>query len=379
MFCLHLLGKLVYFKMKKKLLLASFICIGSLANAQTYSSTGSVAINDGPGACGTFSTPASSIINVPLTGTIGTPADVTINLGLDHPFVGDIDIEIVAPDASSCFLLNHIGAATCSGASDNFISTNVLSFNSTYATLVPTTGVSSTNVPAGNYAPTGSTAFPSVCNLATFLLGKSVNGNWAIRGRDHFGSQIGTMTSWNIVFGATALPLELLSFSGSAFDGHNMLKWETGVEKGMSHIEVERSFDAITFSTLANVQTKGTSSTYSYSDALGTEGNVFYRLRLVDFDGKSSYSNTVKLSASNTKGTNSLKLNPNPTKGILTLTVKDKNLVGTEAKVIDQVGKIVHSFEIKSETQSIDFSQYPPAFYTIRLDNGDILKFVKQD
>ncbi len=364
--------------MNKKLLVFALILTGSLSSkAQTYSTSTVVAIPDGPGPCGTDGTLGVSTITVPLTGTIGTPSDVTINLNMDHTFVGDIAVEIIAPDLSSCFLFNHLGATTCSGSGVTLDAGNTLSFNSAYTTTIST---AASPIASGNYAPTGSIGYPSACDLSTFLTGKSVNGDWSIRGIDNFGGETGNIDAWSIVFGSTALPLQLLSFSGNTHKGYNTLQWQTGVEDGTASIALERSSDGRVYNKVTAITAKGSNSSYSYDDAYLLDGSssVLYRLKLIDKDGKYSYSNTVRLYSSTVSG-QSIDINPNPAKSMINLSIGDKSLVGSQARLINHMGVTLQIIDIKSTVQSIDLSQYPAAIYMISLINGETIRFTKQD
>jgi subtilisin-like proprotein convertase family protein len=343
--------------------------------AQTYSSTGSVAIADGTGSCGSMGAPAVSGISVPLVGTIGTPADVTINVSINHAYVGDLGVELVAPDASSCFLLNHIGATVCDGYSGTLPAASILSFNSAFTTPVPTT---INPVPGGNYAPTGSVAFPSACDLAAFLTGKSVAGAWSLRVRDHFGSFTGSIISWDMVFGSTALPLDLLSFTGNTYKGYNALRWESGLEQSISTIILERSTNGQGFEKISTFLPQGNYSHYAHNDQVDFSGIALYRLRIVEHGGKTNYSTVLKLMSS-TEKKNIATTSPNPVKNNVILMAGGDELIGTTAQLLNTMGQTLQQVTISNLNHNIDMSAYPPAVYLIKLANGDILKFVKKD
>ncbi|MFA6149699.1 MAG: proprotein convertase P-domain-containing protein [Chitinophagaceae bacterium] len=365
--------------MKIKLLTLLLLSLGYITNAQTYSSSGVVTIADGTGACGATGAPALSTLTVSATGTISTPDDVTINVNINHDYVGDLAVALVAPDLSTCILLNHIGATTCDGFSGALDGANTLSFNSSYTTPVPTT----TNpVPAGNYAPTASVAFPAVGDLGTFLLGKSVNGNWSLRVVDHFGSFTGSIISWNMVLGATALPLDLLSFTGriNSNNGYNEFEWKTGVEKLTHSFELERSNNGSNFIKAGTIMAVGTgNNTYTYKDIYTTSGNVYYRLKMIDIDGTSGFSNTIRLNNSEISS-KIARIFPNPAKANLELIIEnDIDLLGTQAQLIDMTGRTVLVIEIKEPNQQLDIKNLTPGLYSIRLANGEIIKFKKVD
>ena len=100
------------------------------------------------------------------------------------------------------------------------------------------------------------------------------------------------------------LPIKLKSFT--AVNDHNtvLLKWETASEINSNYFEVERSDDAQFFQSIGKVKaTTNTSSltSYNYADtkAASSGGNIFYRLKMVDLDGTTRYSNTVSIKPTN--------------------------------------------------------------------------------
>jgi hypothetical protein len=75
------------------------------------------------------------------------------------------------------------------------------------------------------------------------------------------------------------------------------LKWTTEIETNLSHIMVEKSIDGKLFKDAALVFTYGNTTTrsdYAFADNISKikSGPVYYRLRIVDTDGASQYSDT---------------------------------------------------------------------------------------
>ena len=362
--------------MIKHFFLLTLIINSSVLSAQTYSSTTVVAIPDGTGLCGRSGAPGISTINVPITGTITSPTDVTININMDHTHVGDLAIALVTPDLSSCYLINHLDATICIGSWVKLDMTNTLSFNAAYTTTI-STGVDP--IPTGDYAPTGSTRYTNICNLTKFLTGKSINGDWSIVATDNYSGNIGHIDSWSIVFSSTSLPLQLLNFNGNSFNGYNTIQWQTGSEKGIDYIEIERSTNAILWDKLTRIQAEGSNSNYYYVDnQLENNSTVFYRIKIVDLDGNYTYSKTIRL-ANSIVNTEKTILNPNPTKSVITLKVGDQSLIGQKAKLVNHMGMFLQSIDIANAIQQIDVSKYPASVYIILLSNGECIRFIKQD
>jgi hypothetical protein len=75
------------------------------------------------------------------------------------------------------------------------------------------------------------------------------------------------------------------------------LKWTTEIETNLSHIMVEKSIDGKNFKEAALVFTYGNTtarSEYAFADNVSKikSGPVYYRLRIVDVDGTTQYSDT---------------------------------------------------------------------------------------
>jgi hypothetical protein len=96
-----------------------------------------------------------------------------------------------------------------------------------------------------------------------------------------------------------AVPVTLASFTGKLEKGKSLLSWLTATEKNNSHFIIERSHDGQLFTEAGRVPGSGNSQVvrnYSFTDTRPGTGDIYYRLRQVDYDGKFSYSNIVLLS-----------------------------------------------------------------------------------
>lgn len=203
---------------KTTFLILLFLCINTL-NAQVYENTTVYPVPDGTTGCGSSSTPgqADSVVNVPLTGAIVNPSQVTIGVQLLASWYGESVVVLVPPGGGEgCALIRRIGAttATACGSSGDFSPDNLMSFNSTFTNAVP--ALTGTNiVPAGDYAPTGgSDTFPmNLCDLETLLNGLSVEGDWTLRVLDHGGGDNNEIHLFRITFGENALNADTHNFS----------------------------------------------------------------------------------------------------------------------------------------------------------------------
>jgi hypothetical protein len=94
---------------------------------------------------------------------------------------------------------------------------------------------------------------------------------------------------WNFFLdGKFPLPVHLLYFDGVAIDGCTTLRWATAEETDNSHFVIERSEDALHYTTVGSVPGHGTSvlrQDYRWQDCEPAAGDRYYRLVQVDVDG----------------------------------------------------------------------------------------------
>lgn len=115
-----------------------------------------------------------------------------------------------------------------------------------------------------------------------------------------------------VVSNTSALPLSLLSFNAYKSNGVIAIEWATNNEILVQTFEVEKSLDAITFTSIANVAAKSGTSINNYSaiDASVPTATSYYRLKMINTDGSYQYSNIVKVGG---QQLTALKAYPNPT------------------------------------------------------------------
>lgn len=182
--------------------------------------------------------------------------------------------------------------------------------------------------------------------------------------------------------GTTPLPIVLKSFTGNNAGLVNNLNWETATEKNFGHFELQRSADGTHFSSLAQVDAKRNSagSRYAYTDAAPFEGINIYRLKMVDNDGKSSYSEIVTLTVKGNKGV-AVQIYPNPVKQALNINIIGKTDGQARIQVLDVTGKVVRTIVLNSNTAQVDMQNLPAGLYLVKYaDNShsSVTKITKE-
>lgn len=154
------------------------------------------------------------------------------------------------------------------------------------------------------------------------------------------------------------LPVELVSFTGIAFEDHNRLEWTTASEVNNHFFDLERSDDGINFFSIGRVNGHGTTSMrndYSFNDYSPIEGTNYYRLRQVDYNGAVTYSQivTIEFHRGNMTVTN---IKPNPTNGEVNFDFNSPLESTIHVVITDVTGRVVRDEyrEIKSGTTLIN-------------------------
>ena len=98
---------------------------------------------------------------------------------------------------------------------------------------------------------------------------------------------------------ASLLPVTITSWSATALsDQQTLLKWTATNAINFDHYVVQRSTDGQTFQDAGKIVSSiasGTTQDYSFTDVSGYGGTTYYRLVMVDIDGKINYSNIISI------------------------------------------------------------------------------------
>lgn len=95
------------------------------------------------------------------------------------------------------------------------------------------------------------------------------------------------------------LPVELISFNANVVANKVSLTWSTATETNNAGFEIQRSIDGKEFVTVGYVEGKGTTAKeqfYSYTEEI-SDRHLYYRLKQVDYNGSSKYSEIVEVDA----------------------------------------------------------------------------------
>lgn len=149
------------------------------------------------------------------------------------------------------------------------------------------------------------------------------------------------------IFAGFALPVRLTSFSGSVEQTANVLRWTTAQETNSGRFAIERSSNGNDYAEIGSVDASGNSNTtqhYSFEDA-NRPAAAFYRLRMIDADGRSSYSQVVQLRSSVSPET-ALVLYPTMAADQVTLQLHSVQNTRASVTVVSVSGQVIYRNEI---------------------------------
>ncbi len=165
-----------------------------------------------------------------------------------------------------------------------------------------------------------------------------------------------------------SLPVQLISFEAQLVNGSQvLLKWATASEINNRHFVVERSVDGNDFRPIGLVEGNGTTNLvnhYSLDDTDPFYGANYYRLKQVDYNGDSEYSQieTVIVSGDDIPD---VIVYPNPVIHTTTLRVVTPFETDAQIEIISQSGKIIKviTMEAGSNSKQLDLSDYTAGIY----------------
>jgi hypothetical protein len=174
----------------------------------------------------------------------------------------------------------------------------------------------------------------------------------------------------------SALPIELLYFTGHAEATANIIEWATATEKNNQYQIVERSSNGIdSWTEVGRKAGAGNSTTtiaYKLTDAAPLSLG-YYRLRAVDFDGTEQLSEVISLQRESDVFA-IVNAFPVPVEKEVTLMVNAPLSGDVNIIVTDNSGKLLYK---RSTTLTkgvnevkIDMENLPSGTYMVTLDNG---------
>lgn len=186
--------------------------------------------------------------------------------------------------------------------------------------------------------------------------------------------------SGTVTVNPVTLPLTLILFKGKKQPGSVLLEWATSLETQLNRFEIERSADGLAFEKTGQVMATGFSSTqknYSFTDTHPFSTINYYRLKMIDNDGRFTYSNTIVLTG-NATGTMLGSVMPNPFAEAISIQLTLDRSQPLTVQLADMTGRIVYTKETTGQPGSNTIlcnglSNLSEGIYFMRIKTADAL------
>ncbi len=179
----------------------------------------------------------------------------------------------------------------------------------------------------------------------------------------------GNLCTRQASIGGSPLPVDFKSFSATRSNSSVLLKWQTSTERNSSGFAVERNVSGSWMevgyvNTLAPGGNSDDILSYTYSDPNNTKGISQYRIREVDLDNRSKYSEIRSVHGEGQP----IKIvaYPNPSNdGKVNIAFDEANVI-RNISVLDMSGRTVKQFTGVTNN-NITIENLMPGIYTVRV------------
>ncbi len=223
-------------------------------------------------------------------------------------------------------------------------------------------GTSATGLP-GSYTYTGSGA-PNVVIIPTNISWNSTAARWEVTF-----PVTGFSGFFATGYSATPLAIVMKDISAKNLGDQNQIDWSTATENAGDYFNLERSFDAKTFTGIGTVSGKSaTGADYRFIDAHPTPGISYYRLLLADAGGNIRYSKVV--SARVAEGGFAIEAYPNPVNDVMTIRINGVMSRKANIKLTDMAGRMIRQYALDGAATSIPINGLASGTYLLSYEDG---------
>ena len=184
-----------------------------------------------------------------------------------------------------------------------------------------------------------------------------------------------------------ALPVTLLNFNGNRVNNKVLLNWQVENEISFARYEVERSTTGTNFTSIGTIAANGSliPLTYNFEDKLLPASEVlYYRLKLINTDGRFKYSNTIVLKMNGASG-NSIVVSPNPFTNKFTIQYQSPINEKIQLQLLDMNGRVIQQqqYQVRAGVNQLYVAadQLATGTYVVKvIANGTVVnqKIIKQ-
>lgn len=183
------------------------------------------------------------------------------------------------------------------------------------------------------------------------------------------------------------LPIKLEYIRGARTGSSNALNWKLTCTSASIKMEIERAADGRKFSSIGSITATQArcNQPFDFTDASPLSSYNYYRLKMIDADGKVSYSPVVMINV-NQKGFAVVGIYPSVVANQASLSLSSNVATTVETSITDMAGRKLQqrrsTVPAGSSLLNVDCSQLAAGYYNITVTNlegnGSTLRFIKQ-
>lgn len=229
---------------------------------------------------------------------------------------------------------------------------------------LPTGGIDNGNVRITQFHGTGTV--PGNYTGGEVLITPTVNwdatnGWWVMTFPVNGFSGFYIHTAW----GAHALNITISNIGAQNEGARNRVDWISATETKGALYTIERSADGRNFTDIGHTDAKGIASSYTYWDENPFKGINYYRLRVNETNGASSYTRVVN---ANVKNGNAFNISawPNPVHSSVMVRVYGTQTGNSYLSITDLSGKELKRVQLSGADASIDLGELAAGIYMLK-------------
>ena len=186
--------------------------------------------------------------------------------------------------------------------------------------------------------------------------------------------------SWALVSELNPLPVELTHFKPECEDNTVTIEWTTAAEINNDYFVIEKSLDGTTWIAVDSIDGAGNSfveQNYTYQIKNHVYEITYFRLKQVDYDNTTSYSDVEPCACSGLEITD---VYPNPSQGEVNYVVQSNQAGTITLTITDARGKLVtrNQFEIvegQNLLKNIIHAEMGKYFITVQMSDGKLYDY----
>ncbi len=177
----------------------------------------------------------------------------------------------------------------------------------------------------------------------------------------------------------SALPLRIVYFTGIRQQQNTLLQWSVADADALQYFEVDKSHDGTHFTAIASVT--ATHQVYGYTDENAGNGVSYYRLRMIDKEAHSVYSNIIQVTP---RRKEDLVIYPNPVTDHLFVQLQNVLKNQMTIQIADVTGHILQqqtvAFNPGMTTVGFNTTSLAKGIYFLNIVGNDQhgVRFIKQ-